>query len=266
MKANNRPRSLRSDNAQIGIGTLIIFIAMVLVAAVAAAVLIQTSGVLQQNAQATGKQATQETSSNLQVKEIEGIRARTSPTNMSSTVDLLRINVGLNAASEPVDIGQVIITITDGTTTNELVYANEEKASVGGSMPEYNTSQDLTGRLRALTLREGTEPNAGNFFVAERVRDEDGSFTQRTPTMNSGDLIDIYIATTSTTATAHDYLYLVDSTGGEGGAAPLKYSGLNLYPRTEVKIVLTPEAGATATVDMILPSTYGSVENIRLFP
>ncbi|SFM95624.1 archaellin/type IV pilin N-terminal domain-containing protein, partial [Methanolobus profundi] len=109
MKANRRFGLNKNTRAQVGIGTLIIFIAMVLVAAVAAAVLIQTSGTLQQKAQSTGKQATQEVSSNLMVKTIEGVRAKNSATNMSDTIDLLKLKVGLNVGSSPVDVNQVVV-------------------------------------------------------------------------------------------------------------------------------------------------------------
>jgi len=269
MKANKILLMKKDTGAQVGIGTLIIFIAMVLVAAVAAAVLIQTSSTLQQKAQSTGKQATQEVSSNLIVKNIEGVRAKDSAVVLSSTIDLLRLKVGLNVGSASVDVNQVVISITDGTTANNLVYAGNSKsyATVGnsdGAMDSFGDSAatNLQKLITANTTASSTFNNADHYFTVDRIRDEDASFSQSNPVMNTGDLINVYIATTSSAAASAGYDYVSTTTT----SGVLKASGLNLVPRTDVNIILTPESGVVTNADFVTPSSYGVKETVQLYP
>lgn len=105
-----RGSGFRNDRAEVGVGTLIIFIAMVLVAAVAAAVIIGTSGQLQQRAQLTGQEATQDVSSNLKVLEVFGERV---PPADITTVTL---QVSLAAGGQRIPLDDLIIRYADGST------------------------------------------------------------------------------------------------------------------------------------------------------
>jgi flagellin FlaB len=263
-----------TTEGQIGIGTLIIFIAMVLVAAVAAAVLIQTSGVLQQDAMSTGREASKEVSSNLQIQQIEGFRSKYTDTNMSSSIDALKLTIGLNAASEPVDINQVVITVSDGYRTNDLVYAGNENTRKGGNitsgkMENFSDTDASSNKLylfgSATTIDDGSSPyNALKYFTVDKFRDEDNSFSQSNPVMTSGDIIIIYVSTASYESYTINYDYLMDMTL----TSPffLTTPMLDLSPRSTVNLVLTPETGAPSTAEFILPTTFGGNERVALYP
>ncbi len=264
MKANNKMLMKKDTSAQAGIGTLIIFIAMVLVAAVAAAVLIQTSGVLQQKAQSTGTEVSEEISSNLKVESIEGIRAKDGTGNLSDTIDLLKMKVSLNIGSAEVDLNQLVISIGDGTNSNDLNYAGNTML-YGTAMDGFSATDPVDTNLGKLlnNTHSLAGKNVRNFFIVQKMRDEDGSFSYAQPVMNAGDLVTIYIATVSSDATSLDYL---GNYNASAATLSLQDSGLTLDTRSTVNIQLLPEKGTAAVVEFNTPTSYGVKESYSLYP
>ena len=95
-----------NDEAAVGIGTLIVFIAMVLVAAVAASVVMQTSESLQQRAYAVGKQTIRDVSSGIRIIGVTGY------TNAEKNVmQYLAIAVTPRAGSYDIDLNKTLLYI-----------------------------------------------------------------------------------------------------------------------------------------------------------
>ena len=169
---------LKGKRGAMGIGTLIIFIAMVLVAAVAAAVLINTSGFLQQKAMATGKQSTEQVASGLSTLRVIGIHNTTD-------INYIGIYVTPNAGSAPIDLSQTKILITDGRVKASLDYNSSAYDSLtnGGEVSNYST-------LKAWKAGKGK-------FGIIVLQDADGSCKQNTPVINKGDIVVLTINATA---------------------------------------------------------------------
>jgi len=126
-------RTIKEDtNAAIGIGTLIVFIAMILVAAVAASVIIQTSETLQNRAYAVGKQTIREVSSGMRIVDITGY------TDESKTkLEYLAISIKPRAGSYDLDLNETLVYLEyDNLTVLALDYQDGTDAVTGNVNPE----------------------------------------------------------------------------------------------------------------------------------
>jgi len=160
-KSKNPNKLLNNDVGVIGIGTLIVFIAMVLVAAVAASVIIQTSETLQNRAYAVGKQTIREVSSGIKIVDMTGYTDEA-----KSVIEYLAISVSPRAGSYDVDLNATLVYIQyDNLTVLSLDFADGELA-VNGTVSTQGIFQTLD--LSCLT--------STNFGVIG-VRDSDDSIT-----------------------------------------------------------------------------------------
>lgn len=96
--------STPEDRGQVGIETLIIFIAMILVAAIAAGILINTAGFLQNKAEATSHDSTEQVSNQLVVQSAIG-QVGPDGTNVTS----LNLTVMLSPGADEIDLAETTL-------------------------------------------------------------------------------------------------------------------------------------------------------------
>jgi flagellin FlaB len=106
MKPNGRNLPNAESRGQVGIGTLIVFIAMVLVAAIAAGVLINTAGFLQSKGEATGQESTSQVTNRLKITGVTGgVESSKDPSSIT-TVD---VTVTQAPGAENIDLETVTV-------------------------------------------------------------------------------------------------------------------------------------------------------------
>ena len=134
---------IRNEQAQAGVGTLIIFIAMVLVAAVAAAVLIQTSGVMQSKSTATTKEAAAAIGENLALESVDGFKATAGDTSLQ----YINITVKVAAGGSDIDLTKVLLKVNgqNYNFTNDFTNATPANTFWIYSLREASaTSKDIS--------------------------------------------------------------------------------------------------------------------------
>lgn len=92
---------------------MIVFIATILVSAIAAGVLISTSQKLQAKSTQTGNEATTNVVGTLDVIQVFGVRSGTTGADL---IDQLDITVQTSAGADPIDMSTLVFLINDGTT------------------------------------------------------------------------------------------------------------------------------------------------------
>ena len=128
---------LKSAKGETGIGTLIVFIAIILVAAIAASVLLGTAGSLQQKALTTGRQTSEEVSSGLQVITVSA------QNGLDGNVENFEMLVKLSAGSTPMSLNDTTITFDTKNTTQTLTYESNQASVSSGS--EYIANYSKRG-------------------------------------------------------------------------------------------------------------------------
>jgi flagellin-like protein len=140
--------------ADMGIGTLILFIAMILVAAIAAGVLIQTATNLQSKALETGSRSTRQISTAISTILLYG------EVGGDGNIESLFQNIKVVPGSDDVKIADMLISVDVSDISSDLIY--NASLQCNNSVP--------AGKFTSQYLKNGSEHKDGYITVGDVVQ------------------------------------------------------------------------------------------------
>lgn len=165
--------------AEMGVGTMIIFIAMVLVAAVAASVLISTANTVREQAQSTGEQAIKNVASGFVVQDVVG-QVGSGNLNITEVYCFIRLAAG----SPEINMDNVMVEVTTPSFTKIMKFAIVSASNP--SAPWSGVANDTD-------------------FGCERIKSASNfPWTSTSHVAGQGDLLKIYVGHHSTTSDSLD--------------------------------------------------------------
>ena len=124
-----------------GIGTLIIFIALILVSAVAAGVLIQTASSLQSKSLDVGRQSTEKITTDIEVVQLYA--QDTSDGTITGGADNMTIVIRLGSGSSPIKLSDMLVRFDTQSDSQTMTYSGNSLYSSDGT--DYGVEFKING-------------------------------------------------------------------------------------------------------------------------
>ena len=222
-KKSPKAKISKDTKAMVGIGTLIVFIAMILIAAVASSVLIQTSETLQQRARTVGTSTIREVSAGMTIEDVTGYCDEN-----KTLIQYLALGVRPRAGSKDIDLSLAHMSIKyDNLSILALNESLVQSVNTDGKSVFYTPVVSGSN----YTILDNV--SAVDFGVIV-LHDADGSVTN-TYGINSGDKVLIIVNLTA----------LIPGTNG-------------LPAREDIAGEIQPELGSSGTFECTAPAVFSN--------